>query len=92
MRQSNASPSMTIFLYHSWAPMAAPVNSNRFNVHLPASAFPRSRACRRSAPKRIGFLHRHGQHRIGPQLVVILQIPIAQAEAVDPLPPFTLLL
>ena len=50
IHRSIASGSMTIFLYRSWAPTVAPVNSNRFNVHLPASDFPRSRACRRSSP------------------------------------------
>ena len=37
-------------------------------------------------PQRIGLIHRHRQHRIVPQLVVIVQVLVAQTESVDALP------
>ena len=36
--------------------------------------------------QRIGFLHRHRQHRIQSQLIVIVQILISQTQPIDPLP------
>ena len=37
-------------------------------------------------PQRVGFIHGYGQHRIGPKLIVIVQVLISQAEPVDALP------
>ncbi len=48
--------------------------------------FPRSPACRACLPQRIGLIHRHRQHRIGAQLIMIVQILVPQTESVDALP------
>ena len=62
------------------------VSSRRLSVFRPARALPRSRWRTRSGTGRVPLADQRGQQRIVPQLVVIVQIFVAQRQAEDPLP------
>ena len=68
--------------------MAAPWvdSSSRFSVLLRRQRLASIPRLLPTSSLRIGLIHHHGQDRIGTQFIVVVQILIAQAQSVHPLP------